>query len=126
LIIGPPDWIVGATNAATIGQLRGITGVAQSLPTTPLYQDWVARIPLIWSDQSVYRWSTLVRQQLEANWYDGTLFYAQSIANVLASGQAVTGPNLLAAMKALGGKFTGVTGRWLVNLFTYLSGRIIL
>jgi hypothetical protein len=57
----------------------------------------------------------------DMNRYDGMVVFVQAIANVLASGGNMTGPNLLAAIKGISGSFTGASGPWEVLLLATLS-----
>jgi hypothetical protein len=123
VILSTPDWSISLSPFVTpTDALRGVTGIAQSLPRTSSYQSWRTRMPLLWSNDTRFQWSRTPVQLGEALFYDGLVYYAQSIANVLAAGLNVSGPNLLDAMHSLSGVFTGAIGVWKVtnHLLPYL------
>jgi hypothetical protein len=115
------DWMTAATTLPhQSGALRGVIGFTQKLPSTQRYIDWQARMPQLYPNETIYKWTTIPLSYLDTGWYDGILYFAQAIANVLYNNQTMSGPNLLKAMHDLNGKFTGVLGLMEVTLFCSL------
>jgi hypothetical protein len=105
----------------TYHYLRGMIGLAVAVPNTPLFPEWLERIPRLWPNDTLYKWSTVPVTLLETNWYDSVGYFAQAIANMSVDDIPMTGANLLAALHGQNGRYSGVSGNWSVCLIRPLT-----